>query len=484
MVRMTLGPQFDQPAGRALRGMDDALDRGQAHVFRILWFMVPPTSIARDISFQALLASRFLSDIALQALLYATLIATAREGGTSFDAALIGVAFLLPGVVLGLFGGAVADALPKRVALAGAYVVMGALCFTIPVWIGTDLRAMLFVIFAVRALHQVSQPSEASAVPLVARDEELASANSFLSLASSAGEVIGKALLAPLVVRAWGVNPVTIFAGILFLLSATRVFDFRPVHRSTLDEELRLDELGRELPSVPAADGEHPRRRSTREAVRWLLAEPGAFWMLMLAAMASTVGVVLGVLGPMYVQDALNVDPANAFYVFAPASVGLIVALLFAPLMIKLLRERLTAIIGFMIVGGAMAALGLIGEVTQRTAGLTLDIPGVGTRVETAAQISVFLGFGMTIAAAATQTYIGKYVPDEIHGRIFALLGTFKDGLAIPPLLAIGAIAGVVGVETTITFAPVALLILALLVSRYSARWRGRPSNVPVVDRV
>lgn len=482
---MTLPPQFDEPAGRALEAVDDALDRGQAHVFRVLWFMVPPTSIARDISFQALLASRFLSDIALQALLYATLIATAREGGSSFDAALIGVAFLLPGVLLGLFGGAVADALPKRVALAGAYITMGGLCFLIPIWIGTDLRAMLFVIFAVRALHQISQPSEASAVPLVARDEELASANSFLSLASSAGEVIGKALLAPLVVRAWGVNPVTIFAGVLFLLSATRTFDFRPKKRSVEPAPLRLDRLGRELPPEEApTEALHPRRRSTREAVRWLLAEPGAFWMLMLAAMATTVGVVLGVLGPVYVKEALNVDPANAFYVFAPASLGLLVALLLAPLMIRVLRERMTAMIGFVIVGAAMAALGLIGHVTERTAGLTLDIPGVGARVETAAQISVFLGFGMTIAAAATQTYIGKYVPDEIHGRIFALLGTFKDGLAIPPLLAIGIIAGFVGVMPVITVAPVALLIFALVLGRYSARWRGRPPNEPVIDRV
>ncbi len=480
---MTLPPEFDEPAGRALEAVDDALDRGQARVFRVLWFMVPPTSIARDISFQALMASRFLSDIALQALLYATLIATARGGGSSFDAALIGVAFLLPGVVLGLFGGAVADALPKRVALAGAYITMGVLCFAIPVWIGTELRAMLLVIFAVRALHQISQPSEASAVPLVARDDELASANSFLSLASSAGEVVGKALLAPLVVRAWGVNPVTLFAGVLFLLSATRTFDFRPTKRAKEEAELRLDSLGRELPpeEIPEV---HPRRRSTREAVAWLFAEPGAFWMLLLAAMASTVGVVLGVLGPVYVQEALNVDPANAFYVFAPASLGLLVALLLAPLMIKILHERLTAILGFMIVGGAMAALGLVGHITERTAGLTLDIPGVGARVETAAQISVFLGFGMTIAAAATQTYIGKYVPDEIHGRVFALLGTFKDGLAIPPLLVIGAIAGVVGVMPVITVAPIALLILALLVSRYSARWRGRPANEPVIDRV
>jgi MFS family permease len=443
--------------------------------------MVPPTSIARDLSFQSLLASRFLSDIALQALLFATLIATASEGGSPFDAALIGVAFLLPGVLLGLFGGAVADALPKRVALAGAYVLMGALCFAIPIWIGSDLRAMLLVIFSVRALHQVSQPSEASAVPLVARDDELASANSFLSLASSAGEVIGKALLAPLIVRVWGVNPVTIIAGILFLLSATRVFDFRPIDREQ-PAELRLDHLGREIPEEQEAA--HPQRHSTGEAVRWLLAEPGAFWMLMLAAMASTVGIVLGVLGPMYVQDALNVNPVNAFYVFAPASIGLLVALLVAPIMIRILRERLTALIGFLMVGAAMAALGLIDPLTERTAGLTLNIPGVGAEVETAAQISVFLGFGMTLAAAATQTYIGKYVPDEIHGRIFALLGTFKDGLAIIPLLAIGAIAGVTGVEATITFAPIALIGLALLVSRYSARWRTRPATEPVGDRV
>ena len=47
--------------------------------------------------------------------------ATATDaGGGAVDAALIGVAFLLPGVVLGMYGGAVADALPKRAALAGA----------------------------------------------------------------------------------------------------------------------------------------------------------------------------------------------------------------------------------------------------------------------------------------------------------------------------------------------------------------------------
>src|SRR3546814_13492625 len=73
------------------------------------------------------------------------------------------------------------------------------LALLVPFGTGTGFIAMLAVIFLVRLLHQVSQPAEAAAAPLVASHAELASANSFLSLASSTGEVTGKALLAPAV---------------------------------------------------------------------------------------------------------------------------------------------------------------------------------------------------------------------------------------------------------------------------------------------
>ena len=67
---MALPPEFDQPAGSGLRKVDQAIDRGQSRVFRVLWFMVPSGSIVRNPNFQALIASRFLSDLALQALLF------------------------------------------------------------------------------------------------------------------------------------------------------------------------------------------------------------------------------------------------------------------------------------------------------------------------------------------------------------------------------------------------------------------------------
>ena len=295
-------------------------------------------------------------------------------------------------------------------------------------------------------------------IPLVANREELASATSFISFASSTGEVIGKALLAPLLVQAWGVNPVIILAGLLFFLSSSRVFKLqtRPMHvvRGGPDERIES-------------------RISTRAALDYLIAEPGVLWMLLLAAMASTVNVVLGVLGPQYVQSVLDVEPANAVYVFAPAPIGLVVALALAPMFIGMAGERIVAAVGFGLVAVAGTALGLVQPLVDHAGWLLFfDIPGVGAKVEMAALMSIFLGAGMTFAAAAAQTFVTRNVPLEIQGRTNALLGMLKDGLAIPSLLLMGAIAGVVGVGTVITVSPVLLLVSALFVDRYSARWR------------
>ena len=460
---MALPPQFDEPAFRSLQRLDEALDRGQARVFRVLWFWLPSGSVARNPQFQALLASRFLADMAQQALLFGALIATARSGGGAFEAGVLGAAFLLPGVLLGLYGGAVADALPKRVALGGAYLGMGALTLAVPLVLGTDFGSLLLVLFLVRVLFQVSQPSEASTVPLVATTEELAGATSMLGLVSSAGELVGKALMAPLIVRAFGVNPVTIIAGLLFLLSATRVFDLRPPpHPGPV-----RDVEGAAAPPATA---------STRSVVQWLLTERAVLWMLVLAALASTINVVLGILGPQYVSEVLSVDPANALYVFAPAPIGLIAALAVAPLLIRMFGERPVAVLGFVLVAIVMTALGLVSPLTDAFGWLlVLDIPGVGQKVEAAALLSIFLGFGVTLAAVATQTYISRAVSLRIQGRSFAMLGVLKDGLAIFPLLVLGGLASFVGVATVITVAPVFLLAIAIGLDRLVGRWR-RPA--------
>ena len=96
------------------------------------------------------MASRFLSDAGQQALAYGALIAVVRGGGSTVDAALVGVSALVPPALLGLYGGAVANALPKRVALAAVYNLQAVLCFVVPAVAGTDLAAIMILVFAVK----------------------------------------------------------------------------------------------------------------------------------------------------------------------------------------------------------------------------------------------------------------------------------------------------------------------------------------------
>ena len=53
--------------------------------------------------------------------------------------------------------------------------------------------------------------------------------------------------------------------------------------------------------------------------------------MIVVGVLAGTANVVILTLAPRYVQSVLEVDPADAVYVFAPSSIGLALALLSRP---------------------------------------------------------------------------------------------------------------------------------------------------------
>src|SRR3546814_11120354 len=79
---------------------------------------------------------------------------------------------------------------------------------------------------------------------------------------------------------------------------------------------------------------------------------------ILLAGMASTTNVVLGTLGPQYVKQVLDVDPAYTFYVFEPASLGVVAGLFIAPLSIRMAVDRTVAVGGFALMSAAMVAMG------------------------------------------------------------------------------------------------------------------------------
>lgn len=446
----------------AYRRADAILDHGQRRVFRLLWFFLPETSVAKEPRFQQVLASRFLSDAGQQSLAYGALIAVVRGGGSTFEAALVGVAAVLPPALLGLYGGAVADALPKRVALAAIYNLQALLCILTPTFFGTDLMAALALVFAVNALGQVSGPTELSVLPLVASERQLASAASLVSLASNAGTAFGTALLAPVLVRAFGLDAVFYVAGALLFLAASRVFDLTTHHDD--DERPRFDW----------------RRRADVNAmstVRWLLQERAVATMVLVAVLAGTANVVLQTLGPRYVQTVIGVDPAEAVYVFAPSVVGLLIALAAGPVLVRRFRERIVALAGFAIVALTLFLLGTVDDGFARALDPVNPLRIIGLdispRLRAAGLLAVPLGFGLALTTNAVQTYINRRVPIAYQGRAFALQSTLKNGSSIVPLLVLGGLAAVFGVKAVLLASPFLLLALAAGLVRLSYAFGG-----------
>jgi len=473
------GPSRRQPGrgrGRlkgARRRADRFLDRAQARVFRLFWLFLPEPAIARNLRFQHLLASRFLSDAGQQSLAFGALVGVTRGGASSFEVALVGVAALLPPAVLGLYGGAVADALPKRVALAGVYSLQALLCFVVPIVLGTQIFDVLFLLLAVNSLGQVSAPTESAVLPLVASKEELASAASLINLSSAAGTAFGTALLAPVLVRAVGVEPVLYLAGVLLLLAASRVFDL------PISGERKRAKVDHSLPHA-----------GVRAAIEWLVGHPAVATMIVVGVVSGTANVVLQTLAPRYVQSVLDVDAANAAYVFAPSAIGLVLALVLAPSLMKVRGERLAALLGFFLTASALFLLGIVGDVAAvldpvnplRLVGvLGIDLE---ERLRTAAFVAVPLAFGVSLTATSVQTYINRRVPVSYQGRTFAMQNWLKNGSAIIPLLIAGAAATQFGVDSVLLVSPLLLLAVAYTLVFVSIRLAGlaAPSRLEVLE--
>jgi hypothetical protein len=439
---------------------DRMLDTAQGHVFRLLWLFLPEPAVARNLQFQHLLISRFLSEAAQQALAFGSAVAVARAGGSALEVALVGVAALLPPALLGMYGGAIADSLPVRIALAGAYAGQALLCFVIPGLFGTELGAVLVLLLLVNALGQVSGPTESSVLPLVANDEELASAASLINLAAAAGGGFGIAVLAPVLVKAAGVEEMFYVAGGVLLLSASRVFDLPVGDRRW---RLRLQ----------------PPQARVRGTLRWLTRHPAVLTMLVVAVLAGTANIVLQTLAPRYVQEVLDTDAADTAYVFAPTAIGTVLALLAAPAIIRLRGERVASLIGLFFAGGTLFLLGDISTVASivdavnpvRIAEpLGLDL---SERLRTAALLAIPIAFGVSLTATSVQTYVNRRVPLAYQGRTFAMQSTLRNGSAIAPLLVLGAAAAQFGVEPVLLISPLFLLVSGYSLVALSFRFSG-----------
>src|SRR6476661_2535118 len=246
----------------------------------------PPGYLAllRRPAVAVVLFSQILSRAGSQILSYGSMVHLAGIGGSQIEISLLSASGALAALVFGVRGGAVADSLSKRVALGLSYAAQAALCFVIPRYLGTGIGALFLLIFAVSILTQITSPALKVAVAA-----ELATVTVLLGFAGGIGTAIGSAILAPVLIKQWGITIAAYAAGVLFLFASIRA--------------LRIPEERRRTAKTEA---ERPRIGGFREAGAWMLAHQAVATMILVGAAVSVLSRIFDSLQPIYVRSVLG----------------------------------------------------------------------------------------------------------------------------------------------------------------------------------
>jgi MFS family permease len=368
--------------------------------------------------------------------------------GSSLWVGLLGPANLVPLIVFGLWGGAVADMMDRRRLLIIASLVtwVATLGLLAQALLHVDSVSLIIGLVVIQAIgFAVSSPTRGAVVPRLVPIVLVPAANTLNFTASQLATFIGP-LLAGVVVGHGGYAVAYGMDAVLFTVG--------------LYASVRL-------PALPPIGGEirRPGLRSVAEGLRFLLTRPVLMMSFVIDIIAMGVAMPRA-LFPEVAVTRFGGEEAVGWLVAAIA-IGSMVGGLLSGWIGRIQRQGIALVVAIAIWGLAVAASGLAGSLWLAV--LLLAVGGAADLVS-----SVF-----------RQTILQTYAPDEMRGR---LQGVFTVVVAGGPRLGdlrAGVTASVVGTTAAWTGGGLACAVMVVLVGlavpsfrRYTAVTRG-----PVEER-
>ena len=366
--------------------------------------------------------------------------------------AITAVAFL-PVLVLGLFGGLIADALPKRRTLMATQTIQMTLAFVLFGLVVTDTVQvwMIFVLAACLGItNAVDMPTrQAFTVEMVGR-QDVANAVALNSAIFNGARIIGPAI-AGLTIGFFGGD-----VSVAFLING---FSFLAV--IVAYAAMRQEDLHSPPPiNRPASVAEV--RTSLADGLRYVRRTELVLLVTVTVGVVSTFGMNFGVTIPALADQVLHTDAMGYGFLMTATGIGSLVAALASAFSGR--SRPLIVPLGAIVLGLALAASAFVG-------GFPLTVVAM-----------LFVGFGAIAMAATANTTIQLAVPDELRGRVISVYTTVFVGSTPLGGLLMGWLASTYGVPASLVVAGAGSLAMGIVafawLRRIQAR-RGVPITAP-----
>jgi MFS family permease len=310
---------------------------------------------------------------------------------------LLGVVQFLPVLVLGLFGGIIADIWPKRSTVMGTQIAAGVLALTLG---GLDYLQVVQVwhifllAFLLGVVNAVDMPARQSFVVEMVGKDDVANAVALNSAVFNGARIVGPAVAGVLI----GVLGTALCFVLNGLSYGAVVIGLLAMRNSELMPAARL--------AVPRSVGEIG--RNLGEGLRYVWHTPVVLLAITVIGFVSTFGMNFNVILPVMAARVLNVGSNGYGMLFAAMGAG---ALASALVVATLHRPRLRVLIG----GGMV--LGAAELVLASTASFPVALAAV-----------FFCGVGAIATAASANSLVQVAVPGRLRGRVMSVYTTVFVG--------------------------------------------------------
>jgi MFS family permease len=345
---------------------------------------------------------------------------------------LLGAVQVLPVLVLGMFGGILADVLPKRRTVIATQTVAGllALLLGLLVYLGAVQVWHVFVVgFALGVVNAVDMPTRQAFVVEMVGAEDVGNAITLNSAAFNVARIVGPSI-GGLLMAAVGMS-------LCFLLNA---ISFGAVVVSLLaireSELLSGDRLA--MPKSAREVGDQ-----LIEGLRYVRRTPVVLLAIGAGGLASTFGMNFNVMVPAMAAGVLNVGPAG--YGFLNAAVGLGGVIAAFPVA-AMARPTIRVLIGAIVVlGVSLCCFAMSGSFA--TAAVSIAVAG---------------GAGLVLVVTAN-SLVQLAPPAALRGRVMSVYTTAFIGATPVGNSMIAVTAALSGTRLAVLVAALATLLVGLV---------------------
>ena len=361
---------------------------------------------------------------------------------SSFWVGVLGMVNLVPLVVFGLWGGAIADHMDRRRLLLSSSLLtwVATIVLFAQAVLGLDSLWLIMAVVALQATgFAISSPTRGAILPRLFSAEEVPAANT-LTYTLTQAATLGGPLLAGLILARWDYAWAYGLDAVLFTVMLWAAF---------------------RLPPIPPLGGEEtqgaPGLRSVLDGLRFLWTQPVLLMSFVVDIIAMGVAMPRA-LFPELADTRFGGESAVG-WLFAAIGIGAVLGGLFSGWIGRVRRQGLALIVSIVVWGLAVAVAGF-----QHSLWAAVALLAVG-------------GAADLVSAVFRQTILQTYAPDEMRGRI---QGVFIVVVAGGPRLGdlrAGIMAVAFGAGVSWIFGGLACAVLVVLVGAASpALLRYRPA--------